>query len=129
MSGPCMPRTVLVFDDSPLVLDVTRLALERAGFIVATAADLASFERERATATPDLILMDVQMPEAFGDDVATTLRGARAVRVPILLMSNIEDGELEQRALESNADGWIPKRAGVAELVRRVEELLAQWTT
>jgi DNA-binding response OmpR family regulator len=117
-------KTVLVFDDSPLVLAVTQTALEREGFAVVTAEDLTSFEERRAASGPDLILVDVQMPEAFGDDVAATLRGAHGVRVPILLVSNLEEGELRQRALEAEADGFVSKRAGVQELVRRVKEFL-----
>ena len=65
------------------------------------------------------------MPEAFGDDVASTLRGARGVRVPILLVSNLEDQELERRAAEAAVDGWVSKRQGLPELVRRVKELLS----
>ena len=118
-------KKILVFDDSPLVLAVTRVALERAGFSVHTAADLSAFEEARDAASPDLILVDVQMPEAFGDDVASTLRGARGVRVPILLVSNLDEGELERRALEAEVDGWVSKRSGLPELVRRVKEYLA----
>ena len=117
-------RRVLVFDDSPLVLEVTRAALENEGFDVATAFDLATFEARRATLEPDVILVDVQMPEAFGDDVASTLRGARGVKTPILLVSNLEPDELSRRATEADADGWVSKSAGVDELVRRVKELL-----
>jgi DNA-binding response OmpR family regulator len=118
-------KKVLVFDDSPLVLAVTRAALERAGFDVATALDLSTFEQARDAVSPDLILVDVQMPEAFGDDVASTLRGARGVKVPILLVSNLDDGELERRALEAEVDGWVSKRSGLPELVRRVKEFLS----
>jgi DNA-binding response OmpR family regulator len=118
-------KRILVFDDSPLVLAVTQEALEREGFAVDTAVDLDTFEARRAASSPDLILVDVQMPEAFGDDVASTLRGARGVKVPILLVSNLEEVELARRADEAEVDGWISKRAGVQELVRRVKELLA----
>jgi DNA-binding response OmpR family regulator len=119
------PKRILVFDDSPFVLELTQSALEGAGYTVATALDLDGFEKARATAEPDLILVDVQMPEAFGDDVASTLRGARGVRVPIILVSNLDEGELRRRAAEAEIDGWIPKSAGLQELVRRVKELLA----
>jgi DNA-binding response OmpR family regulator len=124
MTDGAARKKVLVFDDSPFVLTVTQLALEREGFFVATAADLVAFEKARATLSPDLILVDVQMPEAFGDDVASTLRGARGVRVPILLVSNMEEQELARRAAEAAADGWVSKREGLPELVRRVKELL-----
>jgi DNA-binding response OmpR family regulator len=119
------PRKVLVFDDSPFVLAVTQDALERAGYLVTTAADLAAFEQARAALAPDLILVDVQMPEAFGDDVAATLRGARGVRTPILLVSNMDEGELARRAAEADADGWVSKRLGLPELLRRVKEILS----
>jgi len=125
MTELTLRKKVLIFDDSPLVLELTQQALERAGYAVATALDLTAFETVRASIAPDLILVDVQMPEAFGDDVASTLRGARGVRVPILLVSNLEDSELERRAREAEADGWVSKGAGLQELVRRVKELLS----
>jgi DNA-binding response OmpR family regulator len=124
MSHHAGRRRVLVFDDSPFVLELTQQALEREGFAVSTAADLTAFEHVCAAAPPDLILVDVQMPEAFGDDVASTLRGARGVVIPILLVSNLEERELERRAAEADVDGWISKRAGLDALVRRVKELL-----
>jgi len=117
-------KAILVFDDSPFALALTRAALEAAGFTVAIAADLSSFERQRVAFDPDLILVDVQMPEAFGDDVASTLRGWHGVQVPILLVSSLEQGELERRAKRAQASGYICKGAGMSELVRRCRELL-----
>ena len=116
--------TVLVLDDSPLVLSVTRFALESAGLEVAVAEDLATFERLRATSSPDLILLDVQMPEAFGDDIASTLRGWHGVHVPILLVSSLEESELARRARAAEASGYVRKEAGMTALIERCKELL-----
>lgn len=121
---PAERKAILVFDDSPFALALTRAALEAAGFTVAIAADLSSFERQRVAFDPDLILVDVQMPEAFGDDIASTLRGWHGVQVPILLMSSLEQAELERRAQRAQASGYICKGAGMSELVRRCRELL-----
>jgi DNA-binding response OmpR family regulator len=121
---PAERKAILVFDDSPFALALTRAALEAAGFTVAIAADLSSFERQRVAFDPDLILVDVQMPEAFGDDVASTLRGWHGVQVPILLVSSLDQGELERRAQRAQASGYICKGAGMSELVRRCRELL-----
>jgi DNA-binding response OmpR family regulator len=118
------PRRVLIIDDSPLVLELTRSALESAGFAVATASTLDAFEAERARAAPDLILVDVQMPEAFGDDVAATLRGAYGVVAPILLLSSLDEAELAHRAKQAEATGWISKKAGLQTLIGRVRQLL-----
>jgi DNA-binding response OmpR family regulator len=117
-------KRILVFDDSPMVLEVTRAALEAAGFSVAIAADLATFEEHRGTLDPDLILIDVQMPEAFGDDVVLTLREGHGVRIPILLVSSLDEHELATRAERSRAAGYIQKTAGMVELVRRCKQVL-----
>ena len=118
-------KRIVVLDDSPIALELTQSALQDEGFDVAIAIDLREFEARTAEAPADLILVDVQMPEAFGDDVAGTLRGGRGVRTPILLLSSIEEDELARRAREAGAAGWISKQAGLAELVRRVREVLA----
>ncbi|HWU88916.1 MAG TPA: response regulator [Kofleriaceae bacterium] len=117
-------RAILVLDDSPLVLAVTRYALEAAGFEVAIAEDLSSFERLRTSFAPDLILVDVQMPEAFGDDVASTLRGWHGVRVPILLVSSLDEAELARRAKRADVSGYVLKNAGMTALVDRCKQLL-----
>jgi DNA-binding response OmpR family regulator/Tfp pilus assembly protein PilZ len=117
-------KAILVFDDSPFALALTRAALESAGFKVAIAEDLSSFERQRVAFDPDLILVDVQMPEAFGDDVASTLRCWHGVQVPILLVSSLEQSELARRAQRAKASGYVCKGAGMSELVRRCRELL-----
>lgn len=116
--------TILVFDDSPMVLELTRAALEAAGFTVAIAEDLATFEQHRGSIDPDLILVDVQMPEAFGDDVVMTLREGHGVRIPILLVSSLDESELASRAERARAAGYIPKSAGMGELVRRCKQVL-----
>lgn len=117
-------KRILVFDDSPMVLELTRAALESAGFTVAVAEDLATFEQHRGELDPDLILIDVQMPEAFGDDVVLTLREGHGVRIPILLVSSLEEQELATRAERSRAAGYIQKNAGMVELVRRCKQAL-----
>src|SRR5262249_13466818 len=83
-------KAILLVDDSPLTLAVTREALEDAGYTVLCARDLEEMEKHRGSHKPDLILMDVQMPEAFGDDVAMVLRGAKGIRTPIYLLSTLD---------------------------------------
>jgi DNA-binding response OmpR family regulator len=117
-------KTILVFDDSPMILELTRAALEAAGFAVAIAEDLATFEQHRGALDPDLILVDVQMPEAFGDDVVLTLREGHGVRVPILLVSSLDETELASRTERARAAGYVQKKAGMGELVRRCKEVL-----
>lgn len=118
--------SVLVLDDSVLALEMVKSALEDEGMTVSCAHDLASFEALREASTPDVILMDVQMPELFGDDLAGMLRGAYGVKVPILLVSNLDEAELARRAKEAEVDGFVSKRAGMPALVARVREALSR---
>jgi len=118
------PRRVLVVDDSPIFLDVATAALEEAGYTVLRAENLEEAERQTA-AGPDLVLMDVQMPEAFGDDLAMIMRGMRGVNVPIYLLSSLRDDELRERAREANIDGFISKTAGIGHMIERVRAIFA----
>lgn len=129
-------KRVLLVDDSPLIQDVTRRCLESAGYAVVCARDLADLERlgfhgdADVEAEPvDLILMDVNMPEAFGDDIAMVLRVVRGVEVPILLLSSLDPEELERRAAGAEIEGFISKRAGLEEVVRRVRAILGPAAT
>lgn len=118
------PRRILVLDDSRLVLDVLRAAFEAKGVVVDTAQTLDELEAKRESTTPDVILLDIQMPEAWGDDVAATLRGVYEVKVPIVLMSTLPVDELRTRAASASADGFVSKRDGLDKVVARITELL-----
>jgi two-component system KDP operon response regulator KdpE len=120
-----MMKKILVVDDSELMLEIVRHALEAAGFSALTASDLSQMEKLRDEGHPDLILVDVQMPEAYGDDVALVLRKGYNVGVPVLLFSSLDETDLAARAKRVDADGWISKRSGIEALVQRVKEFLA----
>jgi DNA-binding response OmpR family regulator len=117
------PKRVLVMDDSPLILEATRDALVAAGYCVDTASNLEEFEHQ-CGAQHDLILLDVQMPEAFGDDIAMLLRQKRGVRTKIFFLSSLDDGDLDSRVAEAEIDGFISKRRGMDAIVRRVQQIL-----
>lgn len=119
---PAPPR-ILIVDDSTLVLEILRVALEARGVVVDTALNLDELEQRRTAATPDVIVLDVQMPEAWGDDVASTLRAAYGVAAPILLMSTLDAADLERRAKDAGV-GWISKQEGVEKITERILALL-----
>ena len=115
---------ILVVDDSPLTIEALRRGLEADGFTVRAAIDLAEIPRPLRDAGIDLVLIDVEMAEAFGDDVAVVLRDDEGRGPPIYLLSALEDAELAERARTAGVDGFIRKRDGVGEVVRRVAEIL-----
>ncbi len=120
MSG----KRVLVVDDSPLILAAAKQALVAAGYDVATRGSVDEIGALGAEGF-DLILMDVQMPELYGDDVAAVLRNERGVKTPIYLFSTLADDELRERARDARVDGFISKDAGLEHLVAEVARILA----
>jgi len=117
------PKRILLVDDSAIIRASTGAALSRAGFDVTVRA---AFDEllEHGIDGFDLILMDVHMPELYGDDVAFTLRGVRGVTTPIYLFSSIEEKELAKLAADAGIDGYISKSGGLDELVARVRKIL-----
>jgi DNA-binding response OmpR family regulator len=121
-----VPRRILLIDDSALILAVTQATLQKEGYEVATAMTLEAFEEQRRCAPPDLIIVDVQMPEIFGDDLASTLRGAYAEPAPIVLLSSLDEEELAERARDADARAWVSKQAGMPALVAKVREIFEE---
>lgn len=115
------PKRILIMDDSVLFLELTRDALTRAGYEVAIARDLG--ELENGPPTMDLVLMDVQMPEAFGDDLAMVMRHVRGLQAQIFLLSSLDPDDLERRVADAGLDGFISKHVGIDGVVQRVGEI------
>jgi DNA-binding response OmpR family regulator len=116
--------TILIVDDSPLTVDAVRLGLESCGFAVRSASDLEGVPRPLRDHEIDLVLLDVEMAEMFGDDLAMILREEHGP--PIVLLSALADAELAERADAAETNGWISKHSGVAEVVARVEAMLGE---
>src|SRR5262245_44195835 len=95
---------VLVVDDSPLTVEALRTGLEASGFAVETASDLDGVPRALRARGIDLVLLDVEMAEAFGDDLALALHEDDGP--PIFLLSALADDELAERAAGAEVDGW-----------------------
>jgi DNA-binding response OmpR family regulator len=117
-------KSVLVMDDSEIVRMAVAAALDERGFGVRAAANLAELESALAAAAPDLFVLDVQMPEMFGDDVAQVLRHVRSLNVPVILFSDIDEAALEERARFAEVEAWVTKQAGLDALVAKVAELV-----
>lgn len=117
-------KRILLMDDSPIFLEVTRTAFEAEGYSVVCASNLAELEQARSQGRLDLVLMDVQMPEVFGDDVALTLRHAYGVEVPIYLLSSLDDADLAERVRWAQVEGFISKNRGLEALLGEVRRIL-----
>ena len=116
-------KRVLLVEDSLIIQAAAVHALTEAGFDVSARSNFDELIGQGVDGY-DLILMDVQMPELFGDDVAMVLRHERGVTTPIYLFSSLEPDELRERANAASIDGYISKSAGMDHMVARVREIL-----
>jgi DNA-binding response OmpR family regulator len=117
---------VLIIDDSPMLLELVTRALSGAGIESAAAMDLASLDEQLSKAKFDLILVDINMPEMFGDDVVEFLRTQRKISSQLILYSDMSEAELKQRAQASGANGYFTKAAGIEALVADIKARLAK---
>jgi CheY-like chemotaxis protein len=111
-------------DDSAENLETAVAFLEQAGYEVAAVSTLDGLVA--AVELPvDLVLMDVDMPDAEGDQLALVLRQIRRLEAPILLYSALDEKELEARALAAEVEGYLRKNADPEAILDRVRDVLA----
>lgn len=115
---------VLVIDDSPMLVELTVRALTAAGYQASGAQDLASLDQKLTEGPFALILMDVNMPEMFGDDVVEYLRRQKKVTAKLVLYSDISEAELAGKTKASGADGYILKSGGLEAVLGGVMGLI-----
>jgi DNA-binding response OmpR family regulator len=112
---------ILLADDDQDFLDVTAYALKRAGFFVSTAADGdEALEAWRAN-DPDIVLLDVAMPESSGIEVCRTISNASST--PVVLLSAARREVDIVRGLEVGADDYIVKPFSVRQLIMRLRAI------
>ncbi|MBM4434222.1 MAG: response regulator transcription factor [Chloroflexi bacterium] len=119
-------RTVLVVEDEPKIARVARDYLERAGFAVAVAGDARSALAQVRSAKPDLVLLDLGLPDQDGLDVIRSVRGGS--RVPIVVLTARGDESDRVVGLELGADDYVVKPFSPKELVARVRAVLRRAT-
>jgi two-component system, OmpR family, alkaline phosphatase synthesis response regulator PhoP len=123
MPAPAEARyRILVVDDEPRMIHFIRLNLEHDGFEVVEAANgLAALQQLRDT-LPDLVLLDIAMPELDGFE---TLRMLREIStVPVIMLTARGDEDDRVRGLELGADDYVTKPFSPRELVSRVRAVL-----
>lgn len=119
-----MPARVLVIDDSPMLVELAVKAFNAAGFRADGAMDLATLEQHLARGPVDVILVDINMPEIFGDDVVEFLRSQRQLDCKFVLFSDINESELAERARSAGADAFVSKSRGIDAAIEQVRALV-----
>ena len=117
-----MPKKILLVDDEPEILEICRDYLKASGYDVVTAKDglqgLSVFRREK----PDLIVLDLMLPEMDGLDVCRAIR--RESNTPIIMLTARLEETDKLVGLEIGADDYMTKPFSPRELVARVRVVL-----
>ena len=118
MSGP----RILIVDDEPQLRRVLRRSLEGHGYTVHEAADGAGGLAAVGTFKPDVLLLDLVLPDMSGVDVCRALR--RDSETPIIVLSVLGDEATKVAALDEGADDYLTKPFGAGELLARLRVVL-----
>ena len=118
-----MATTVLLVEDERKLRELVRSYLERAGFTVLSTGSGAEAITLASAAAPDLVILDLGLPDVSGETVARELR-AIAPPVPVLMLTAKSSEEDRIRGLELGADDYVTKPFSPRELVLRVQAIL-----
>ena len=118
---------VLVVDDDPQLLRALKINLAARGYTVLTALDGTRALHAAAHQHPDVIVLDLGLPDLDGTDVITGLRGWSTI--PIIVLSARTDSGDKVEALDAGADDYVTKPFGMDELLARLRAAVRRAST
>ncbi|HEY3708789.1 MAG TPA: response regulator [Amycolatopsis sp.] len=116
--SPDRAATVLVVDDEPQIVRALRINLTARGYKVITAHDGTAALKAVAETKPDVVVLDLGLPDLDGTEVIAGLRGWTTV--PIIVLSARGDSADKVQALDAGADDYVTKPFGMDELLARL---------
>jgi len=125
-----MKPRILVVDDEPEAVELIEFNLKQSGYTVSTAGDGAEALKKARGQTPDLIVLDVMLPEMDGFEICKTLRlDPTTLRVPIIMVT-AKAAEIDRvLGLELGADDYLTKPFSTRELLLRIKKILSRGQT
>jgi len=119
------PRKILLVDDSETVLMMEKMILKKQPYQLITAKNGMEGVEKALEIRPDLILMDVVMPQMNGFEAVRCLRQREATRsVPIIMVTTQAEAESMETAYESGCSDYITKPIDCTELLTKVRNIL-----
>ncbi len=122
-----MKPRILVVDDEPEAVELIEFNLKQSGYTVLTASDGAEALKKARSQPPDLIVLDVMLPEMDGFEICKTLRlDPGTVKVPIIMLT-AKAAEIDRvLGLELGADDYLTKPFSTRELLLRIKKILSR---
>lgn len=122
-----MRKKILVVEDNSEVLELQRISLKEAGYVILTASNGLEALKKARSASPDLVLLDLVLPELDGFAVCEALRKDPATAgLPIIALTGLSSEFTRYAGLEAGANEYVTKPANLPQLVSRIEYWLGQ---
>ena len=122
-----MRKKILVVEDNTKLLELLGLNLKAAGFAVATATNGIEALKKAHSMSPDLVLLDLVLPELDGFAVCETLRkGPATASIPIIVLTGLTGDAAQSACSEAGACDFVAKPVNPKHLVARIKDLLRQ---
>jgi two-component system phosphate regulon response regulator PhoB/two-component system alkaline phosphatase synthesis response regulator PhoP len=120
-----MNKLIAIIDDEPDILELVSINLKKASYRVKEFPDSESFFRSIAAETPDLIILDLMLPDMDGFEVCKFLKGQnKYTSIPIIMLTARAEETEKVLGLELGADDYVTKPFSPRELVARVKAVL-----
>ena len=120
-----MSKRILVVDDEPDILELVRLALAQEGFTVETAATAGEAFDALENSIPDLMVLDLMLPDMSGTEVCRNLRSnPKTTNIPVLMLTARSEETDRVVGFELGADDYVTKPFSPRELVLRIRAVL-----
>jgi len=117
---------VLMVEDDPDMLDVTAYALRKYGYDVSSVTDGAKAVQRWQTEQPDVVLLDVNLPQLSGMEVCRQIRQQSAT--PIIMVTAHDDEDLVVEGFEAGADDYVSKPVSYRQLAMRIRAVMQRHT-
>jgi two-component system, OmpR family, KDP operon response regulator KdpE len=122
---PKAANTILIIDDEPQIRRFVKAGLEHSGYSVSEAENGAAGLNAVAHSRPDLIILDLGLPDMSGVEILDRMRSWS--NVPVIVLSVEVEEEQKVRLLRGGADDYVIKPFGIAELAARCEAALRRY--
>jgi two-component system, OmpR family, alkaline phosphatase synthesis response regulator PhoP len=117
-----MRKKLLIVEDNTELLELMRLGFKQAGFSVSTAATGLEALKKARTLSPDLIVLDLVLPELDGFAVCEALRrDAETTTIPIVMLTGLTSEFTRYAGMESGADEYVMKPASPGQLLPKIK--------
>ncbi len=121
-------KKILIIEDNQEIQEIYKINFESEGFVVKTSIDWLEWIVQLLDFKPDIIILDIMMPKMDGFEVLKTIKEQSSIKIPIIVCSNLNSKQDEEKALLYWADLYLRKSDYEGdEIVEKTKDILAKY--